>query len=61
MIVKKDKELDDLLNWFYNDWTSCKPYQVLLCPLCNSPELEVRQAKIICLKCHAIVENCCGD
>lgn len=31
-----------------------------LCPLCGAVPVEVH-AKLVCPKCHALVQNCCGD
>jgi hypothetical protein len=28
------------------------------CPVCDGPVVEIR-AKLVCARCHAIVETCC--
>lgn len=37
-----------------------EPSGTQVCPVCGMLTVEIK-AKVVCPRCHVIVENCCGD
>lgn len=37
------------------------PHTILVCYRCDSTERIEFHSKVMCARCYAVIENCCGD